>query len=1122
MKCALIGLVLFLTCLAAPHPAHADTAPHGGLFRQPDVSARHIVFVYGGDLWIVPREGGVATPLASPPGEEGQPRFSPDGREVAFVGDYGEGAGDVYVVPVEGGVPRRVTNHPDEEWLSDWTPQGELLFSARRMEGLTRQARPYLVSPQGGLPTPLPVPYGALATISPSGRLLAYCPQGPEHPSWKRYRGGRASDVWVFDLEASTSRRLTDWEGTDAHPMWQGEDRVFFVSDAGDEHRLNLWSCDLETGARTQWTHFDAADVRWPAIGPGPQGQGEIVFQIGDGLRRLDLATGAQVEVPVQIPGARPTLLATAVDVSKDVRRWAVSPHGKRAVVEARGDVWTLPAKHGVPRNLTATSGVAERDPAWSPDGRWIAYFSDATGEYELWIRPSDGKGEARRLTTGGDAFRFSPVWSPDSKRIAFTDKAARLWLADVASGDLVEIDQDPIVDEEGMAPWSFSPDSRWIAYARVPEGARHRVVFLYDIEGATSVQLTSAQFPAEGPVFDRKGDLLAYRTVRHFQPRYADVDDTFIYAGSEILVVTPLRADAPSPFAPRSDEESYEAQAKDTAKDTAKDAAKDADVDAEEDEEEAAEGEARKEGEAPLRVRIDVEGFEGRSVPVPVDAGHFSRLAFGADGALLYGRTPIRGDDAKPTLHYLKLGGDETKEEELEKGTDDFRLSADGKHLLAIRRDGASLRPATPGGKATPVVTGGMQARIDPRAEWHQMLTDGWRIMRDFFYDPGMHGVDWPAVLEAYRPMIDDCVTAEDVGHVIRDMIGELNVGHANYWRERPWERPRSTTGLLGVDYARENGAYRIARIVRGGPWDLDVRGPLEAPGIDVEEGDYLLAVNGTPVDGGAAPWGAFEGTAGKPTTITVSEKPVLDDGARDVLIVPLADEGALRYRAWVEANRRVVEEATQGRVGYVHVPDTGRRGQNDLVRQLLGQRVKDALIVDERWNGGGQIPDRFVEMLDRPARNYWARRDGQDWAWPVHAHQGPKCMLMNGSSGSGGDAFPAYFRQSGLGPLIGRRTWGGLVGISGNPPLIDGSYVSVPTFAFYEVDGTWGIEGHGVDPDIEVIDDPARMADGSDVQLQAAIATMLEALATQAHVPPKRPRYPDRSGMGVAEEDK
>ncbi len=1007
-------LVAALALLAGTQAARADIEPHGGLFRQPDVSATHIVFVYGGDLWVVPRAGGTAVPLASPPGEESQPRFAPDGRAVAFVASY-EAGPDVYVVPLEGGVPRRVTNHPDAEWLSDWTGQGELLFSARRMEGLTRQARPYRVAATGGLPEALPVPYGALATASPSGRLLAYCPQGPEHPSWKRYRGGRASDVWVFDLETSTSKRLTSWEGTDAHPMWHGEERVFFVSDAGDEHRLNIWSVDLASGERKQWTDFRDADVRWPAMGPGADGGGEVVFQLGDGLRLLDVETGAVRDVPVRIPGDRPTLLPKAVDVSKTMRRWGISPTGKRAVVEARGDVWTLPAQHGVPRNLTATSGHAERDPAWSPDGRWIAYFSDETGEYELWIRPSDGTGAARRLTEGGEAFRFTPVWSPDSTRLTFTDKAARLWLVDVTTEERIEVDSDPLVDEEGMAPWSFSPDSRWIAYARVPDGARHRVLFLYDTMDRKTVQLTSSAFPAEAPAFDRDGKYLAHRTIRHFRPRYADVDDTFIYAGSEVLVLTPLRAELASPFAPRSDEEGYDAE------DESEDAS-----------EEESEDESAEEGAADP-VRIDVEGFEARGIVVPVDAGSFGRIAFAADGGLIYVRRPVRGETTKPSIHYLKLDADEVEEKDLAEGADDYRLSADGEHLLVIRRDGAAMRPAKPEGKARPVATKGMRARIDPRAERHQLLRDGWRIMRDFFYDPGMHGVDWPAVLEAYRPRIDDCVTDEDVGHVIRDMIGELNVGHANYWRGRPWERPSNTTGLLGVDFRLEQGAYRLAHILRGGPWDIDARGPLDEPGVQVEEGEFLLAVNGVPLDPKVAPWVAFEGTAGKPTTLTVSAHPVLDDRAREVLVKPLASESTLRYRAWVEANRRRVEEIGEGRVGYVHVPDTGRRGQSELVRQLIGQRFKDALIIDERWNGGGQIPDRFVEMLDRPLRNYWARRDGIDWPWPVHTHQGPKCMLMNGSSGSGGDAFPAYFRQSGLGPLIGRRTWGGSSGSRG-----------------------------------------------------------------------------------------
>jgi tricorn protease len=450
------------------------------------------------------------------------------------------------------------------------------------------------------------------------------------------------------------------------------------------------------------------------------------------------------------------------------------------------------------------------------------------------------------------------------------------------------------------------------------------------------------------------------------------------------------------------------------------------------------------------------------------------------------------------------------------------FQMSADGKKLL-VMKDGLAVIDAKEGQKIEDrMPLGDMKVQIEPRAEWRQILRDAWRVQRDFFYDPTMHGVDWERVYEQYAAMLPDCAAREDVSYIIREMISELNVGHTYYWGGDHEPSHSESVGLLGCDYELHDGAYRIARILEGGDWDVDARGPLSQPGVDVKVGDYLLAVNGVLLDPARDPWAAFQGLAGKTVTLTVSDKPTIDDDARQVVVELLGSEDSLRYRAWVEKNRRYVEEKTGGRVGYIYVPNTGVDGQNELVRQFFGQIHKEALIIDERWNGGGQIPTRFIELLNRPVTNYWARRDGNDWTWPPDAHQGPKCMLINGLAGSGGDMFPALFKQSGLGKLIGMRTWGGLVGISGNPQLIDGGNITAPTFAYYERDGTWGIEGHGVDPDIEVIDDPAKMVDGGDPQLDAAIAHMLDELQRNPYVKPPRPAYPDRSGMGIREEDK
>jgi tricorn protease len=625
-------------------------------------------------------------------------------------------------------------------------------------------------------------------------------------------------------------------------------------------------------------------------------------------------------------------------------------------------------------------------------------------------------------------------------------------------------------------------------------------------------------------------------------KPSYSDVATAFVYQGTDVLVMVPLRKDVKSPFAPTSDEEPFGKKGKrkpaedaeDDAEEPTDDTAAGDDEGEAEEEEPAARPRRRRPGarrrraaakKPRKRVKVDLDGFEARAIRIPVDRGSFTNLAVAADGKLFYVRDVPRGAEGKPSVRMVTIQNGKATEKTVLEDVRGFSMSADGKSLLVRKRRAKAIAivKAAPDQKMGPKLDlSGLQAVVEPRAEWAQIVRDAWRLERQFFYDPTMHGVDWDAMYERYAALLPDCVSREDVGVVIREMISELNVGHAYYGGGDVESAPSVSVGMLGVDFELHGGAYRIARIHEGAPWDLDARSPLKQPGAEVSEGEYLLAVNGLPLDATRAPWAAFQGLADKVVSLTVSKKPTLDEEAREVVVKALANESTLRYRAWVEANRKHVEERTNGRVGYVYVPNTGVGGQNELVRQFYGQIEKDALIVDERWNGGGQIPTRFVEVLDRPVTNYWARRHGRDWVWPPDSHHGPKCMLINGLAGSGGDAFPAYFRQAGLGKLIGTRTWGGLVGIQGGPRLIDGARVTIPSFAYYDKDGTWGIEGHGVDPDIEVIDDPALMVDGTDPQLEAAIELMLTSIPPTGAKHPPRPGYPDRSGMGIPDEDK
>lgn len=1134
---AILGTVVAGLCLAAL-PTLADVSPHGGMLRYPAVSSTQIAFSYAGDIWLVPREGGVATPLASPPGTELFPRFSPDGKQIAFVGSFNGENGDIYVMPVGGGIPFQVTHHPSVEQLRGWTPDGKLLFSVSGLGGLRAHAQIFTVSPEGGMPQQLPVVYGGNPAISPDGVWLAYTPFMTDFRTWKRYRGGMASDIWLLNLKDLSSRRITDWEGTDTLPMWQGK-TVYYLSDNGPEHRLNIWAFDTVSGKRRQVTQFKDFDIKWPSIGPGPDGKGEIVFQKGSGLFLLNLASDQPREVKVTIPGARPTVRPQVVNAAHLVFSYGISPSAKRAVLEARGDIWTVPAQDGSARNLTRTAGVAERFPTWSPDGRWIAYISDESGDYELYVRPADNSGTPRALTHNSKTFYSNIVWAPDSKWLLFQDDPGNLALVDVEKGEVKLVDKNPGGNRQDF---SISHDGAWIAFNRSEDFA-NSALWLYEVATGKKQAVAGNMFRIASPAFDREGKFLYAQIASEFSsPEYEDFGTTFIYTNTNRLIAFPLRNDVASPLLPKSDEDTTAAdkekeKEKDKAKDEKKDekkpdaAAKGEPKDGKKAEKSDKDAKAEDKPKEPLK--IDIDGFEARAILLPVGKGRFNHLVVNDKNQLLYLRGIARGDgDAdgdgeggNATLQLFDPNAEtkERKEKVVLAGVNNFDITPDGKKLIVSKAGQYSIIDSQPDQKTDkPLSLDMLKTEIDPRAEWREVFNDAWRRERDQFYVRNMHGNDWDKIHQQYAAMLDDCYSRDDLSYIISEMISELNIGHAYYGASPEEIRPGQSVGLLGADFALENGAYKITRILTGGPWDVDARSPLAQPGLKVKTGDYLLAVNGVPIDVKKDIWAAFVGLAGKTVTLTVSAKPVRDKDAQDIVVKPIPAENMLRYRAWVEANRRYVAEKTGGKVGYIYVPNTGTDGQNELFRQFYAQMTRGALIIDERWNGGGQIPTRFIELLNRPITNYWARRDGFDWPWPYDSHQGPKCMLINGMAGSGGDAFPWYFRQAKLGKLIGRRTWGGLVGISGAPPMIDGSAVTVPDFGFYKKDGTWGIEGHGVDPDIEVLDDPALLAKGIDPQLDQAIAVMLDELKKNPYTPPQRPAAPDHSGMGVPERDR
>ena len=1096
-------LVLTAFWIALFFAESANAQIDARMLREPDVSNNQVAFVYAGDIWVASKTGGVAERLTTAKGEESRPRFSPDGSLIAFSGNY-DGNTDIYIVPSRGGIPKRITYSPKPDRVLGWYPDGQhLLFASSTESGSQRFNQLYRVSRDGGMPSKLPVPYGEFGAISPDGKSLAYMTQSQDYRTWKYYRGGWAPDIWLFNLQDMSARNITSNPAIDSQPMWHGR-TVYFLSDRGPRQRFNIWACDLDSGKTRQVTRHDQYDIHFPAIGPT-----DIVFEAGGRLYLLDLKKERPTEVRIEVVTDRSTLKPAAENVSKLIENYSISPTGKRALFEARGEIFTVPEEHGFILNLTRSSGAAERSPTWSPDGKYVAYWSDRSGEYELTIRPGDGSGEEEKLTSLGPGFRYRPYWSPDSRRIAFVDQAMNIQVCDRESKQVKKVDKGLWMFQGDLDRFrvNWSSDSRWVAYSRGIEN-RNDAVFLYDAQDGARHQVTSGFYSSAMPVFDPDGKYLYFLSDRSFTPSYSDMDGTWIYANSTQVVAVPLLKDIPSPLAPRDDEEKGP-QIEDKAKagsgeGSAKDSQKT---------EDGAETKKTGEGEkAKEPVKIDLEGFEQRAVILPPKAGNYRGLT-AVSGKVLYLRAPRTGapQGEKGELVYYDLK--ERKEETVIEGIDDFLLSADGKKVLARKDDTYCILEPKPKQKIEKTLrTRELETTIDPPAEWRQIFSDVWRFERDYFYDPNMHGVDWNAMKELYGRLLDDAVTRWDVNYVIGELISELNASHTYRGGGAAEAATQRGVGMLGVNWALENGAYRIKRIVRGAQWDDEVRSPLQEPGVNVKEGDYVLAVNGVPVDTSKDPWAPFQGLADQTIQLTVNDRPTLE-GARKVLVKTLASEDELRYLDWIESMRRRVDEATGGRVGYIYVPSTGLDGQNELVRQFRAQFHKEGLIVDERFNSGGQIPDRFVELLGRKPLSYWAVRDGRDWQWPPVGNFGPKVMLINGWSGSGGDAFPYYFRETGLGPLIGMRTWGGLIGISGVPALVDGGGVTAPTFRMYSPDGKWFAEGHGVDPDIEVVDDPAIMAKGQDPQLERGIQEVMRLLSQKPPLPPKRPPYQNRA---------
>lgn len=1059
-----------------------------GLFRYPDVSQKHIVFTYANDLWLVPKEGGNAVKLSSPPGVESFPKFSPDGTRVAFSANY-DGNTDVYLIPIEGGVPVRLTYHGMTDRVVEWHPDGNnILFASGRESEKERFNQLYSIAPTGGGAEKLPFAYGEFASYSDDGSSIAIVFRTEAFRTWKRYRGGDVADIYIYNLQDHTSENISSQiDAGEEFPMW-ADNVIYFLSDNGPENRMNLWQYDMISKTRKQVTNFTDYDVHFPSLGPS-----EIVFEAGGKLYLYQLTDGQLGTVEINVVSDKASLKPTITIAEKYVLNAAISRDGKRALIEARGDIFSLPAENGFVKNLTQSSGTAERHPSWSPDGRTIAYWSDQSGEYELWLLDAETNSAPRKITSYGPGYRYSLFWSPDSKKLAFIDKAMAIKIIDVSTGVTTNVDKGLRMTHGALQAFSasWSPDSRWLTYARDLDNL-HNAVFVFDYQTKTRRQVTSGYYECYGPVFDRDGKYIYTFTNQNFSPYYSDLDNTFIYANSTQLAAIGLKQDTPSILAPKND--SVEMKKEESAAPEKNNKKKDS----------KSEDSNEVTAASTTPVIIDFEGIESRMIILPIKAGNYSGLS-SAPGKIIYINYPRTGEaNAKAAIKFYDI--EKREEKTILDDANRYELSADGKNLLASRSGAWAIVKAEENQKfEKPLRLAEMEMLVDPVKEWRQIFMDAWRLQRDYFYDAEMHGVNWPEVRERYLKLLDAAMTREEVNFVLGEMIAELNASHTYRRGGDEEQTPTKNVGYLGVNWEADGNFYKIGKIIRPASWDAEVRSPLDLPGVEIEEGNYILAVNGVPVTTDLEPAAFFQGLGEKTVELTYNTKPAWT-GAKTAVVQTLNDEARLRHLAWIEANRKRVEDATNGDVGYIYVRSTGVDGQNELIRQFSAQWNKKALIIDERFNNGGQIPDRFIEMLSREPLAFWAVRDGSAWSWPPFAHFGPKVMLINGWSGSGGDAFPDYFRKKKLGPLIGTRTWGGLIGISGVPPLIDGGSVTVPTFRMFNPDGSWFKEGHGVDPDIEVEEDLTSLTKGVDTQLERAIVEIKEALKS-GFVAPARP---------------
>jgi tricorn protease len=1067
------------------------------LLRFPAIHGNTIVFGYAGDLFTVSATGGVARRLTSDEGYEMFPRFSPDGASIAFAGQY-DGNTEVYLMPAGGGTPKRLTYTATlgRDDVSDrmgpnnivmaWRDASTIVYRSRMIEANDFKGQLFSVPSTGGPSTQLPLPRGGFCSFSADGTKMVYNRVFREFRTWKRYRGGQADDIWMYDFETGATTNVATSPGQDIIPMWKGN-TVYFASDRDELGRMNLYAVDLTTKQTRKLTSFTDYDVKFPSLGDNA-----IVFENGGFIYRLDLATEKAERVPITVREDFAVGRGGVRDVSKEVTNYEISPDGNRALFGARGDVFTVPAKHGNGRNITSTPGVHERNSKWSPDGKWIAYVSDASGEDELYIRPQDGLGAPTQLTKGGDTYKYQPLWSPDSKKLLWSDKKLRLQYVDVASKQVTPVAQATAFE---YSDYTWSPDSRWIAFAQ-PEDLRMTTIQLFSLDTRKTTEVTDGWFDSYSPAFSSDGTYLLFVSDRSFNPTYSRTEWNHAYVDMSRIYLVTLAAETKSPFAPKSDEVKPPAEATDG------------------DPEEGKKGSSQKKQDGSGRAKpiaVTLDGIQDRIAVLPVAPSAYRNLA--CVGEKVYAVRQGAKDD-KPALILYDLGTQ--KETELGEANG-YEISADGKKML-LSSGGGYYIVDLPTGKLDlkdRLNLADLTVTLDRKAEWTQIFNESWRQMRDFVYDPTLHGVDWPLMKQRYSALLPFVNHRADLTYIIGEMIGELNVGHAYVGGGDYPAAPRVKQGLLGARLERDPDTkyFRIKEILRGQNWETGLRSPLTEIGVNAAAGEYILAVDGRPTNEMNDIAEALVNKAGKQVTLTLNGAP-RTSGSRTTVVIPTDDERELYYHRWVRKNIDKVSAATNGRVGYVHIPDMGVGGLNQFVKYYYPQVRKEGLVVDVRGNGGGNVSPQIIERLRREIAMVTIARNTSYQPNPDGAIIGPKVMLLDEFSASDGDIVAYRFKKHKIGPVIGKRSWGGVVGIRGTLPLLDGGFLNRPEFSRYDVEGReWIMEGKGVEPDIVVDNDPVKEFAGEDEQLNKAIEVIKDLLAKN---PPKLsppPPYPDKS---------